>query len=93
MQDNMKWPWEQKSQQKNIISPTHIIVLPFLDDTTITEEKKYQKLFAIKNQVQNSMQTNPLYLTESDHCFISDVIKLRDANEYTREIIVDESCK
>ena len=48
MKDNTKRYWEQSIKHNNSIIPKRTIVKPCLDVTTVTKERKYQKVFAIR---------------------------------------------
>ena len=89
MKSNTKWYWEQKPQYKNIIVNTPAM----LGCHHHHWSKKMPKIICNKNQARKAIQMSTICLTDSDHDFILDKIKLRDTIEYKRKTSIDERCE
>ena len=76
MQDNTKWYWEQKNTTEQYhCSHTHNCKY-MLGCHHSHQGKKTQKNICNKSQEQKAIQMSTICLTDSDHYFIRDEIKI-----------------
>ena len=59
----------------------------------LSPKKENTKSVCTKNQACKAIQRIPICLTDSDHDFILDKIKIRDTIEYERKTGVDDRCE
>ena len=65
------------------------IVQLCMDVMAVTEAKQRPKSVCNRNKSHMDLQRHPICLTYSDHDYISDKIKHRDAIEYEKDRIFD----